>query len=74
MRTTLRIDDDVLQTARSLAKAESKSLGSVISALARKGLPPRPRKGEEAEFPVFTVSANAPPITLEMVKRTLEGD
>ncbi len=38
MRTTLDIDDDILQAAKELAKAEKKTAGEVLSALARKGL------------------------------------
>jgi hypothetical protein len=38
MRTTLDIDDDILQAAKELAKAERKTAGQVISELARRGL------------------------------------
>ena len=38
MRTTLNIDDDVLQAAQELAKTEKKTAGKVISELFRKGL------------------------------------
>jgi hypothetical protein len=38
MRTTLDIDDDVLIAAKAHAARERKSLGSVISALARETL------------------------------------
>ena len=38
MRTTLDIDDDVLQAAKELAQAERKTAGKVLSDLARKGL------------------------------------
>lgn len=38
MRTTLDIDDDVLQAAKELARAEKKTAGQVLSELARKGL------------------------------------
>jgi len=40
MRTTLVIDDDVLAAAGELAAAEQKSVGAVLSALARKALLP----------------------------------
>ena len=43
MRTTLVIEDDVLEAARSLAEAEGKSVGEVISTLARRGLARRDR-------------------------------
>jgi uncharacterized membrane protein len=38
MRTTLDIDDDVLQAAKAIARREKSTAGAVISALARKAL------------------------------------
>lgn len=38
MRTTIDIDDDILLAAREHAARERKSLGAVISALARESL------------------------------------
>jgi hypothetical protein len=38
MRTTLDIDDDILATAREIAQAEGRSIGHVMSALARQAL------------------------------------
>jgi hypothetical protein len=38
MRTTLDIDDDILQAAKELARAEKKTAGQVLSELARRGL------------------------------------
>jgi hypothetical protein len=73
VRTTLELDDDVLQAARAMAAAESRSLGRVISELARRGLlPPDPHAGAEDGFPVFRVPAGAPPITDRMVSEVLE--
>jgi hypothetical protein len=44
MRTTLDIDDDVLQAAREIAATTSRSIGKVVSDLARRGLTPtRPK-------------------------------
>jgi hypothetical protein len=72
MRTTLDIDDDLLRAAKSLARAQGKSLGRVLSGLARRGL--EPRKGVTARrgFPVFTVSREAPPLTPEIVRKAEE--
>lgn len=73
MRTTLRIDDDILNAARSIAESEERSIGEVVSELARRGLAPRPQEAETASgFPVFTVPENATPITPEMVRRAAE--
>lgn len=38
MRTTLEIDDNLLQVAKELAGVRGLTMGQVISALARKGL------------------------------------
>ncbi|ORW74361.1 hypothetical protein AWC22_23535 [Mycobacterium riyadhense] len=38
MRTTLDMDDDVVAAARELAAGERRSVGAVISELARRGL------------------------------------
>ena len=72
MRTTLVIEDDVLEAARSLAEAEGKSVGQVISTLARRGLALQSQEATEEGFPVFTVSPGAKPITSETVQRALE--
>jgi len=38
MRTTLEIDDDVLEAAKSLARQSDKTAGAVLSDLARRAL------------------------------------
>jgi hypothetical protein len=38
MRTTLDIDDDVLQAAKEMARREKKTAGQVVSMLARSAL------------------------------------
>ncbi len=38
MRTTLAIDDDVLVAAKAIARQENKSVGEVVSDLARRAL------------------------------------
>lgn len=72
MRTTLVIEDDVLEVARNLAETEGKSLGEVISELARRGLAPRFEEAADEGFPVFSLSPGAGPITLEMVQQALD--
>ena len=52
MRTTLDIDLDVLQAAKELARRERKSVGTVISDLARRALnAPLPIPGTGAAEP-----------------------
>jgi len=72
MRTTLRIDDDVLDAAKSVARSTDRTIGEVISELARRGLAPAPQKETDEGFPVFSVSSDAKPITPEMVRRALD--
>ena len=72
MRTTVSIDDDVLNAAKSLATQQRKSLGRVISDLMRKGLQPLARIRRGRAFPVFEVPDGARPITLETVKQAEE--
>ena len=72
MRTTLQIDDDVLQAARSLAATNNVSLGKALSGLARKGLKPSPTFRYRDDFPVFEVGEEAPVFGLDEVKDALE--
>lgn len=70
MRTTVAIDDDVLDAARKLAVARGQSLGRVVSDLMRRGLAARTGYvSTEGGFPTFEVREDSPPITLEDVKR-----
>lgn len=71
MRTTLELDDDLVATARELAAAERRSLGSVISELARRGLTPA-QVVAEGDLPVIRVPAGTPAITPQMVRRALD--
>lgn len=73
MRTTLAIDDDVLKEARQIAASEGRSLGAVISALARRALAPTPMR-VDAGFPTFDVEVDAPAITAATVARALDDE
>ena len=48
MRTTLEIEDDVLQAAKELARKQGTSAGRELSALARLGLSSRNRSIDRA--------------------------
>ena len=73
MRTTLNLDGDIVEAARSLARVERRSLGDVVSALARRGLAPdMARLSEDGGFPAFAVPPDASPITEEMVRTALD--
>ncbi|MDQ3632611.1 MAG: antitoxin [Actinomycetota bacterium] len=73
MRTTLELDDDVVAAARELAAQDRRSLGSVISELARRGLTPA-RIVADGAMPVIRVPEGSSPITPEMVRRALDED
>ena len=73
MRTTLSLDPDVVAAARELAASQQRSLGSVISELARRGLTPA-QVDSGGPLPVIRVPAGTPPITPEMVRRALDED
>lgn len=71
MRTTLAIDDDVLAAAKHLAERESKSIGEVISMLARQGLNPTARSARQVRngIPLLPVRKGGTPVTLELVNQ-----
>jgi hypothetical protein len=73
LRTTLDIDDDVIAAARELAAGERRSLGSVISELARRGLTPARVEVVDGRLGI-RVPPSTPPITPEMVRRALDED
>jgi hypothetical protein len=76
MRTTLDIEDDVLQAAKELAQHDGITTGQVLSALARKGLradssnpnPPVVRNG------VPLLPSGGEIITLEHVKKLMDEE
>ena len=71
MRTTLAIDDDVLAAAKHLAERQSKSVGDVISALARQGLNRGSRNASTVRngVPLLPTRKTATPITMELVNQ-----
>ena len=73
MRTTLNLNDDVLELARDLAIRQRKSLGEVVSNLIRQaaGSYSKPLS-ERNGIPLFPVSQSARPVTPEMIKKLLD--
>lgn len=72
MRTTVTIDDDVLAYARAVAQQEERTIGDVLSALARAGMRPVPAGTSDAlEFrdgiPLLPVRKPGVVVTLEHV-------
>ena len=72
MRTTINIEDDLYKAAKSMATAENKTIGQMISELIRKALQPPNYPVKDDDIPTFRVSENAPPLTLEMVREADE--
>ena len=74
MRTTLDIDDRVLATARTLAREKGISVGSAVSELALRGLRRTAdlSTSPDSIFPTFPDSADADPVTMEMVREALD--
>jgi hypothetical protein len=75
MRTTLDIDDDVLQSARAIAAAEGITTGKGLSTLARKGLAPnlsnvRLRNG----VPLLPRPPGSRPLTMRDVNDARDDD
>ena len=75
MRTTVDLDEDILRTAKAIARNNEQSLGRVISDLARQGLkPPTPKYKTRNGVPLLTPKPGAQMITSEHVKELLEVD
>jgi hypothetical protein len=73
MRTTLLIDDDVLSAAKEMAAMENKSVGEVISSLARRALSPAESKVKVRNgVPLLRVRKGAPRVTSELVHQLRE--
>jgi len=73
MRTTLTIDDDVLSAAKELAVIEKKSVGEVLSSLARQALTPGETKAKRRNgVPLLKVRKGTPRVTSELVQKLRE--
>ncbi len=64
MRTTVDIDNDVLEIARSLARYRNQSLGKVISELCRKNLQSEP--GQTVRNGVRVLSRGDKPVSVTL--------
>ena len=75
MRTTLDIDQDVLQAAKELAAIRKTTAGKMISELARKGLQPREDLPEVRNgVPLMPPRDGEGPVTSELVNRLRDKD
>ena len=74
MRTTLALDDDVLEAARALARQQGSTLGAVISALARESLRASARGSSDDEqersgLPLLQIRTSGAVVDLELVNQ-----
>lgn len=70
MRTTLAIDDDIMFAARNIAARNKKTIGEIVSELARKGLTPdRPTPKYRNGIRLMPVTPGATIVTLELVNQ-----
>jgi hypothetical protein len=77
MRTTLTIDDQVLDVARSIAHLRKISLGEALSELARKGMnaPVQFKRDPDTGFLTFDIpEGSIVSVTSEDIKRMEEED
>ncbi len=77
MRTTLDIEDDVLQAAKELAHSEGTSAGKMLSKLARRGLsaaqePQSSKLTIRNGVPIFPPSGQV--VTLEKVRKIMDEE
>ena len=74
MRTTLALDDDVLEAARALARQQGSTLGAVISGLARESLRSPARGSSDVErersgLPLLPILSSGSVVDLELVNQ-----
>jgi hypothetical protein len=67
MRTTISIDDDVLAAAKTLAELQHRSLGRVISDLARRGMRVAGPAGYRNGVPLLASKSGSNVVTPELV-------
>lgn len=69
MRTTLKIDDDVLLAAKELARQQNKSVGEAISELARNSLRRPQSSRTRSGIPLLKSRNRNKPVTLKLVNQ-----
>ena len=69
MRTTLTLDDDLMQLVTRQAKLRGVSLGKTVSDLVRRGLSASTPSREKNGLVVFQLPADSPTVTTEEVRR-----
>lgn len=74
MRTTLDIDEDVLQAAKELAASRRTTAGRVLSELARAALAPKTSPKLRHGVPVLPPREGEGPVTADVVNRLRDDE
>ena len=69
MRTTLNLDDEILELVARQAKLRGVSLGKTVSDLLRRGLSAPTPSREKDGIVVFQLPADSPRVTTDEVRR-----
>jgi len=72
MRTTLTIDDDVYEAAVKKARATGRSLGRVLSEMARTAI--EPRQPSRSRFATFDVPKGSRMISVARVQKAIDDE
>lgn len=67
MRTTLDLDEDVLQAIREIARSKGTTMGQAVSDLIRQALTRRVEAKTRNGIPLFPKQSNGEIVTLELV-------
>lgn len=76
VRTTLNIEDDVLEAVKAVAARDRKPLGAVVSTMLRRAVEP-PAHGKKTErngIPLFPVAARARSVTPQHIQELLDAE
>jgi hypothetical protein len=74
MRTTLSLDDDVVEIVRDYAAVKNLSLGAAVSDLVRKGIEAPLRIRMKNGLAVMDLPPNSPVVTAEHVRRLMDEE
>ena len=69
MRTTVDIEEDVLLAAKEIARQRGKTLGRVLSDLARQSLTRKSPTTKKHGLPQFPIQPDAGVVTMELVNQ-----
>ncbi len=74
MRTTLKIDDDALAVARSLAIQRKETIGAIVSELIRQAVGKQKSELCRGGVPLLPTESDSQAITMEFVNDLRDGD